>query len=111
MLLGASGWLIAATVHGSIVQLLGIILASVGVFATFGVFWTVPGTGLSEDAKAAGLALINSVGLAGAVVSPTIIGLLHDWSHNYAIGLIYTAVMLVLGGLSMAFGGFRVSSK
>jgi MFS transporter, ACS family, 4-hydroxyphenylacetate permease len=111
MLLGACGWLIAATVHVAIVELMGIILASVGVFATFGVFWTVPGSALSEDAKAAGLALINSVGLAGAVVSPTVIGLLRDWTHDYAIGLLYTAIMLALGGLSMAFGGFRPASK
>ena len=107
MLLGASGWLISALAHVPIAQLLGIVLASVGGFAAFGVFWTVPAIALSENARAAGLAFIASVGLAGSVASPTIIGLLRDWTHDYAIGLIYAAVMLVLGALAMLIGKFR----
>jgi ACS family 4-hydroxyphenylacetate permease-like MFS transporter len=104
MLLGAIGWLVAALVHVPVAELLGIVLASVGGFATFGVFWTVPANTLSENARPAGLALIATVGLVGSMVSPTIVGVLRDWTHDYAIGLIFAAVMLVLGGVAMLAG-------
>jgi cyanate permease len=51
---------------------------------------------LSPTARPAGIALISSVGIAGAASSPFVIGMLKDLSGSFAPGLLYVAVMLVM---------------
>lgn len=102
MLLGTAGWYTTGVFDDPTVRMIGVICATVGTFSSFGVFWTVPVTLLSKQAKAVGIALIASFGLLGSVVSPTIVGLLRDWSHNFSAGLYYTGTMLLLGAIAIA---------
>ena len=48
------------------VTMVALMVAAIGVFCTFGVFWTLPTAWLSGTAAAGAIALINSIGnLAG----------------------------------------------
>lgn len=102
MVLGSVGWFITGVFEDPTVRMVGVICATVGTFSTLGVFWTVPVTLLSKQAKAVGIALIASFGLLGSVLSPSIVGLLRDWSHNFSAGLYYTGTMLLLGAIAIA---------
>src|ERR1700722_1002957 len=53
-------------------------VAAIGVFCTFGVFWTLPTAWLSGTAAAGAIALINSSGNLAAFGGPSLIG----WSRK-----------------------------
>ncbi|MGR8031734.1 MFS transporter, partial [Burkholderia pseudomallei] len=53
------------------------------MYSSYAVFWAIPADHLKADAAAGGIALINSMGLLGGFVSPTIIG----WIKTAPAGL------------------------
>ena len=76
---------------------LGLILVSAGSFCALAVFWTLCGTLLSQRAGPAGMALINSVGIAGgAAITPFVVGVLKDWSGSFAPGILFVMATVLL---------------
>ena len=82
-------------------RLLGLVFATVGAFAAMAIFWTVPASTLSQTARPAGIALINSAGIVGSAVSPLVVGALRDVTGDFTAGLWYATAML--GGSAVAF--------
>lgn len=79
-----------------------LILATVGIYCTFGPFWTLPAVFLTGAGAATGIALINSVGNAGGFIGPTLVGFLTQTTGNTNAGLISIGCCLLLGGILAA---------
>ncbi|MDC9590841.1 4-hydroxyphenylacetate permease [Xenorhabdus sp. XENO-10] len=98
-LFAATGWILTSLTNNSMVQLLGIIMASTGSFTAMAVFWTTPDQSLSLRARAVGIAVINATGNVGSAVSPLLIGWLKDQTGNFNAGLYFVAGLLIIGAL------------
>jgi MFS transporter, ACS family, 4-hydroxyphenylacetate permease len=49
-------------------------------------------------ARPAGIALINCIGIGGgSAIGPVVIGYLKDLTGSFTLGLVYVAVMLIMG--------------
>ena len=80
-------------------------LATLGIYAAIGTFWSLPTSILAGTGAAAGLALINSLGNAGGLVGPPIIGAIKQGTGAFTGALLFLAGMLVLGALiALLFG-------
>ncbi|CAM3643862.1 4-hydroxyphenylacetate permease [Xenorhabdus thuongxuanensis] len=98
-LFAAAGWILTSLTDNSMVQLLGIIMASTGSFTAMAVFWTTPDQSISLRARAVGIAVINATGNVGSAVSPLLIGWLKDQTGNFSAGLYFVAGLLIIGAL------------
>ena len=97
LLIAAAGWLLVAEAATPGVRYGGLILVSAGSFCALAVFWTLCGSLLSQAAGPAGMALINCVGIAGgSAITPFVVGVLKDWSGNFAPGVLFVAATLLL---------------
>lgn len=101
-LFAAAGWLLAAHGSGSTMQLLGVIMASVGAFSAMAIFWTTPDQSISLRSRAVGIAVINATGNLGSATSPLLIGWLKDITGSFNAGFYLVAGFLVLGALVVA---------
>jgi MFS transporter, ACS family, 4-hydroxyphenylacetate permease len=100
MLVAALGWLLVISSDIAALRYLGLILVSMGSFCGLLTFWTFPASSaiLSSNARPAGIALINSVGLAGgSAIGPLVVGYLKDMTGSFTSGLLYVVAMLVVG--------------
>jgi MFS transporter, ACS family, 4-hydroxyphenylacetate permease len=100
MLLAALGWLLVICFDLPAVRYVGLVLISIGSFCGMLTFWTFPASTaiLSSEARPAGIALINCIGIGGgSAIGPIVIGYLKDLTGGFAAGLIYVVVMLIVG--------------
>ena len=99
LLMAIVGWLcVIGFAHGEL-KFVGLILVSVGSFCALLTFWTLPSNAsiLSPEARPAGIALINSVGIGGgSAIGPLVVGLLKDWSGSFVPGFLYVIAMLLM---------------
>ncbi|MDE9441446.1 4-hydroxyphenylacetate permease [Xenorhabdus bovienii] len=102
-LFAAAGWILTSLTNHSMVQLLGIIMASTGSFTAMAVFWTTPDQSISLRARAIGIAVINATGNVGSAVSPLLIGWLKDQTGSFNSGLYFVAGLLIIGALMVSF--------
>ncbi|WP_340616848.1 4-hydroxyphenylacetate permease [Xenorhabdus entomophaga] len=102
-LFAAAGWVLTSLTDHSMIQLLGIIMASTGSFTAMAVFWTTPDQSISLRARAVGIAVINATGNVGSAVSPLLIGWLKDQTGSFNAGLYFVAGLLVIGALMVLF--------
>lgn len=86
--------LAASAYAGSLtLTMLALIVAAIGGFAAFGLFWTLPTGLLTGIAAAGGIALINSIGSLAGFGGPYLIGWIKEMTGSAVNGL------LVLGAL------------
>ncbi|MBO0756615.1 MAG: MFS transporter, partial [Bradyrhizobiaceae bacterium] len=105
MLLAACGWLLVLGLDLPAARYLGLVLVSIGSFCGLLMFWTFPASHaiLSSEARPAGIALINCVGIGGgSAIGPLVIGFLKDQTGSFIAGLAYVVVMLVVGVICIA---------
>jgi ACS family tartrate transporter-like MFS transporter len=96
----AAGFLLAAfTLTKPLLAVTGLSMASIGIFSSFPVFWTLPTAFLTGTTAAAAVAFINSVGNVSGVVEPSIIGWTRDISGGFALMLVLLAVVLTIAAL------------
>jgi ACS family tartrate transporter-like MFS transporter len=76
-----------------------VVLAGVGVFAPFGVWWSYPTTFLSGTAAAGAVGLINSLGNLGGFVGPYITGFIKTATGTFAAAWVFLACSLTAAGL------------
>lgn len=74
-------------------------LATLGFYAAFGPFWSLPTALLTGTGAAAGIALVNSMGNAAGFAGPYIVGVLKEATGTFSAALLFLAVALALGGL------------
>ncbi|KVQ41480.1 MFS transporter [Burkholderia cepacia] len=97
-LIGAIALAVATTANGNlVVSLVGMTIATSMIWAAYTVFWAIPSQYLKGDAAAGGIALINTIGLIGGFLSPTIIGAIHSATDSMAAGLLVMVALLVAG--------------
>lgn len=99
MLWSAAGWICTAFASHPAVQLLGVCLASAGSYTAMSIFWTTPDQVLSLRARAVGIAVINATGNIGSALNPLVVGWLKDATQSFTAGLLYAAVLLVVGAV------------
>lgn len=98
-LFAAAGWMLAAHGANSVMQLLGVIMASAGAYAAMVIFWTTPDQSISLRSRAIGIAVINATGNMGSAMSPLLFGWLKDLTGSFNAGFYLVAGFLVLGAL------------
>jgi MFS transporter, ACS family, tartrate transporter len=79
-------------------MMLALTVATIGIYGAIGTFWSLPTTLLTGTAAAAGLALINSMGNAGGLVGPFVVGVMKDATGTFTTGLLFLAGALAVGG-------------
>jgi ACS family tartrate transporter-like MFS transporter len=94
----AIGWMMVANLESRYLVLLGLALAQAGMLSMLAPFWSLATSFLSGAAAAGVIALINSIGNLGGFVGPTVIGAVLDETGSYWGGLMFLAVVLVMGG-------------
>ncbi|QQB34220.1 MFS transporter [Achromobacter deleyi] len=80
-------------------SLTAITLATGFMWAAYTVFWAIPSQYLQGEAAAGGIALINSIGLLGGFLSPSIIGWIKESTGSLSGGLYAISALLVAGAL------------
>ncbi|MEX5502525.1 MFS transporter [Pseudomonas putida] len=99
MLMAAAGWMFAAYAGNPVVQLCGICMAATGSYTAMSIFWTTPDQALTFKARAIGIAVINAFGNTGSALNPLVVGWLKDLTQSFTAGIVYAAVLLVIGAL------------
>jgi MFS transporter, ACS family, tartrate transporter len=84
-------------------------VAAIGIFCTFGVFWTLPTAWLSGTAAAGAIALINSIGNLAGFAGPYLIGWVKETTGSTTTGLFVLAALPLIGGLLVFLGGLDTS--
>jgi ACS family tartrate transporter-like MFS transporter len=74
-------------------------IATLGLYAAFGPFWSLPTALLTGTGAAAGIALVNSMGNAAGFAGPYIVGVLREATGSFSAALLFLAFALALGGL------------
>ena len=95
-MMAACGFLLCTQSGGStILAVAGLALAVAGVVTALPMFWALPTSFLGGTAAAAGIALINCTGNLAGFFSPTLIGLLKDYTGTLTSGLLLVACCLL----------------
>jgi len=91
----ASGLLIAAF-SGPVIALLGFCIAASMFFLVQSIIFMYPSSRLKGAALAGGLAFVNSCGLLGGFVGPSVMGWIEQSTGRSTNGLIFMAVLLIV---------------
>lgn len=76
--------------------------AVMGIYGSFGPFWSIPSSFLTATAAAGAIAMINSIGNLGGFVGPYAMGFIHDATGSFSGGIVFlVACMLSAAGLLM----------
>ena len=112
-LFAACGFVLCANVGGSsVLSMLGLTMAAVGIISALPMFWALPTSFLGGVGAAAGIALINSTANLAGFVSPTVIGWLKGQTGTLSSGLYLVAGSLTLSAfLVWAFIPARVVNR
>jgi len=92
----ALGYAGAALAPNSTLVFIGLCVAALGMFSTFGVFWAHASDLLGGSAAAGGLAFINTSSQLGGFLGPTAVGYLRQTTQSFSESL------LVLAAVSLA---------
>ncbi|MFI9627461.1 MFS transporter [Streptomyces sp. NPDC052042] len=98
---------VAMTVAAFTTEHLAVALTAIAVstacsWGSYAVFWSMPSAYLSGTAAAGGIALINSIGLLGGFISPTLLGYLKEATGSSLAGLLVLVGMLLAAGIGIA---------
>jgi nitrate/nitrite transporter NarK len=105
LVLAALGFFAAATFDRQ-TDLLIIALAvmGAGVVASIPAFWTLPPKLLTGAGAASGIAIINTLGQLGGIVSPVMVGRIRDVTGSTNLALYAIGAMSLLCALLLWFG-------
>src|SRR5258708_2298539 len=93
------------------VTIVALIVAAIGIFGTFAVFWTLPTAWLSGTAAAGAIALINSIGNLAGFGGPYLIGWVKEATGSTSTGLLVLAVLPLIGGPLAFLGGHETKAE
>jgi MFS family permease len=98
--LGAVGIVISNLFRqNTLIAMVGLTLATLGILATLPLFWPMPTAMLAGSSAAAGIAWINSLGNLAGFFGPSIVGWFADLTKRSDYGLYVVAAALVLGAI------------
>src|SRR3979409_2372117 len=93
------------------VTMVALIVAAIGIFGTFAVFWTLPTAWLSGTAAAGGVRLVNSIGNLAGFGGPYLIGWVKEATGSTSTGLLVLALLPLIGGLLVFLGGHETKAE
>jgi MFS family permease len=94
ILVAALGFFATGIFDKNLVLLVGsLAVLGAGVVAAIPTFWTLPPKILTGVGAASGIALINTIGQLGGIVSPVMVGSVKDWTGST------TPALYIIGGL------------
>lgn len=101
-LVGAVALAVATMSSGNLaISLLCMTIATAMMWTAYTVFWAIPSQYLKGEAAAGGIALINTIGLIGGFLSPTIIGWVRTATGSMQAGLFVMVGLLVAGAITL----------
>ena len=97
ILTAALGFFASGMFDRNVVTLVGALaILGGGVVAAIPTFWTLPPKILAGAGAASGIALINTLGQVGGIVSPVMVGSVKDWTGSTAPALYVIGSLCVL---------------
>jgi len=95
---GCAGLLLSTRYgHNTLLSMVSLTVATLGILTTLPLFWSLPTAFLTGTAAAAGIALINSFGNLAGFASPYLVGWLKDSTHSTDAGMVMMAVSMLVG--------------
>jgi len=82
-----------------VIGLLGVCLSALMFFVVQSIIFTFPQSRLSGSALAGGLGLVNSCGLLGGFVGPTVMGIIEQTTGRAMNGLVCLAIALLFAAV------------
>ncbi|MDH5856661.1 MFS transporter [Lampropedia aestuarii] len=105
VLAGGIGYFLCGAFSTNTVALLfGLTVAATGIISAIGLFWVFPQRFLTGMAAAAGIALINSIGQLGGIISPYMVGKVRDLTGSATLGLYALAAACLVAFVLVAWG-------
>jgi ACS family tartrate transporter-like MFS transporter len=86
-------------------------LATLGIYAAIGTFWSLPTAILTGTGAAAGLALVNSMGNLGGLAGPSIVGVIRQATGSFTAALLFLAGALLLAALIALMFGYAARTR
>jgi MFS family permease len=96
---------VAAYASNGVIFVSAVCVALAGSYSAVPQFWRLPALRLSGPAAATGLALVISGANVSALIGPYITGYAEDLTGNFRFTLLLTAVIMLLGVLTIALAG------
>jgi MFS transporter, ACS family, tartrate transporter len=96
------GLVITGATAGTWWSIVGLCIATFGFYGSKGPFWSMPPMFLTGTAAAASIAWINSIGNLGGFFGPWYVGVLKDWTGNYAGGIYGLAFLCLVSAIVCA---------
>jgi D-galactonate transporter len=87
----------SALAPSPLLALILLCVAAMGLWATLGVFWTLPTQFLSGAAAAGGIAMINGFAQIGGFTGPYLVGWIRESTQSFSMALLALAVGPVVG--------------
>jgi ACS family tartrate transporter-like MFS transporter len=84
-------------------------IATLGIYAAIGTFWSLPTAILTGTGAAAGLALVNSMGNLGGLAGPSIVGVIKQATGSFTAALLFLAGALLLAALIALLFGYATA--
>jgi MFS transporter, ACS family, tartrate transporter len=98
-LLAGVGLAVAGFFGSTVVALVAVSAAAVGLYGCKPAFWAMPSEFLTGTAAAAGIAMINSIGNLGGFVGPFMVGWIKDFTGSYDMGLYFLTGCAILSAV------------
>ena len=86
-------------------------LATLGIYAVVGTFWSLPTAILTGTGAAAGIALVNSMGNLGGFAGPTVVRVMRQATGSFTAALLFLAGALLLGALIALLFGYATRAR
>ncbi len=111
LILGAAAFAASAFAGPLALVMAALSLATLGVHAALGTFWSLPTAILTGAGAAGGIALVNSIGNLGGFVGPFAVGWLKGETGSFGAAMLFLASALFLSALlTLVFGRVAATS-
>ena len=96
----AVGLVVAGMTIGTGWAVVGMTIATIGLYGSKGPFWTFPSMFLTGSAAASGIAWINGIGNLGGFFGPTAVGWVKNLTGSFGSGLYLLAGLALVSAIS-----------
>jgi MFS transporter, ACS family, tartrate transporter len=98
-LLAFTGLAIGTAASDTTLQLVGLCIATTGIYGLKGPFLALVSEGFGSANAAAGIALVSTIGNFSGFVAPYTVGIIIERFGTYRFGLLFLAIMPLLGAI------------
>ncbi len=112
--LAAVALVVSMTMHSPMLEMLALCVATLGIYGIKGPFLSLITESFGSSSSAGGIAMVSALGNLSGFLPPYIVGWIKDATGHFTWGLLFLAVLSVLGGLQLLFAGAferRMSSR